>query len=410
MKVFISYRRADSATITGRIYERLTAAFGEENIFRDIDDIPVGEDFRKVLESATRECDVMLVMIGQQWANIKNASGEKRLSDPNDFVRIEVETGLSGENILVIPTLVTNAFMPSPEELPESLREIVFRNAVTVRNDPDFNNDIEKLISNLSKTRGIERKPLDIQYFEPETVYILEGPFWMGANKDAEIPDCECPQHEVMLSAYRIGKYPVTNAQYEEFIRETGREVLPSLGWEGQRAPQYLGAHPVTGITWHDALAYTEWLSKKTGRSYTLPNEAQWEKACRGTNKNLYPWGNEPDTTRSNHGNESIAPGDAYPAQSEYDCFDLVGNKREWTCTLWGEKRIKPDPAYAYPWKDDRRNDLNASRQIRRVVRGSSMNDDAALLRCSARRGQAPDDAGLPGMRNGFRVVLYMED
>ena len=72
MKVFISYRRADSATITGRIYERLAIAFGEKNIFRDIDDIPPGKDFRAVLESATNDCDVMLVMIGPEWASIKN--------------------------------------------------------------------------------------------------------------------------------------------------------------------------------------------------------------------------------------------------------------------------------------------------------------------------------------------------
>jgi hypothetical protein len=73
---------------------------------------------------------------------------------------------------------------------------------------------------------------------------------------------------------------------------------------------------------------------------------------------------------------------------------------------LWGEKRVAPDSKYAYPWKDDRRNDLNVSRQIRRVVRGSSMKDDVTSLRCSLRIGQAPDDVGLPGARHSFRVVM----
>ena len=77
----------------------------------------------------------------------------------------------------------------------------------------------------------------------------------------------------------------------------------------------------------------------------------------------------------------------------------LVGNVRQWTTTLWGEKRIVPDPKYSYPWKDDGRNDLNASRQVRRVVRGSSMKDDSLMLRCSTRSGQSPDDRGLPGAR-----------
>lgn len=137
-----------------------------------------------------------------------------------------------------------------------------------------------------------------------------------------------------------------------------------------------------------------------------LPNEAQWEKACRGGNNTMYPWGNEFDSKRSNHGQPSLASIDAYPAQNEYGCFDLVGNVRQWTCTLWGEKHIAPDPRYAYPWKDDRRNDLNSSRQIRRVLRGSSFKDNRSFLRCTARSGQAPDEAGLPGARHSFRVVM----
>lgn len=406
MKIFISYRRTDSATVTGRIYDRLAAAFGDKSVFRDIDDIPAGKDFRTVLESATGGCDIMLVIIGPQWAGIKDAQGNLRLFDPEDFVRIEVETGLNRKEILVIPVLVTNAFMPPPEELPESLLDIVYRNAVTVRDDPDFNNDIQKLITSINSSRGIVVEELSIQYFEPETIHIPAGTFWMGSPNGEEIPKHETPQHEVKLPAYRIGKYPLTNAQYEEFIRETERLVTPSIGWDGQRVPKGLENHPLRGVTWYEALAYCQWLSKKTGRSYTLPNEAQWEKACREGQKSTYPWGDEIDRERCNHGNPSLAPVDAYPPQNEYGCFDLVGNARQWTCTLWGEKRIAPDPKFAYPWKDDRRNALNASRQMRRVVRGSSMKDEPALLRCSARGGQAPDDPGLPGARTGFRVGM----
>jgi formylglycine-generating enzyme required for sulfatase activity len=101
---------------------------------------------------------------------------------------------------------------------------------------------------------------------------------------------------------------------------------------------------------------------------------------------------------------------DAFPAQNEYGCFDLVGNIRQWTCSLWGEKRSAPDPRYAYPWKDDERNDVNgtASRQVRRVVRGSAAGDDPGNMRCSMRRGNSPDDEGLPGARHGFRVALVI--
>jgi formylglycine-generating enzyme required for sulfatase activity len=163
-------------------------------------------------------------------------------------------------------------------------------------------------------------------------------------------------------------------------------------------------------MTWSEALAYCQWLSEKTGRRYSLPNEAQWEKACRGGNGFLYPWGNELEAGRSNQGCKSVAAVDAYPPQNKFGCFDLVGNVRQWTCSLWGEKRSQPETRYLYPWKDDQRNSLNANRQIRRVVRGSSLRDVATMLRCSARSGQLPDDRGLPGMRHGFRVVINIEE
>lgn len=258
--------------------------------------------------------------------------------------------------------------------------------------------------SDLEAPNALEE--ISIQYFEPETIYIPSGSFWMGSETGDGIPNHETPQHEVSLAAYRIGKYPVTNSQYEEFVNQSGKHVLSSMGWNGQRVPLGNENYPVAGVTWYDALAYCLWLSEKTGRKYSLPNEAQWEKACRGGNNNFYPWGNEFNSERCNQGRENISMVDAYPAQNEYGCFDLVGNIRQWTCTLWGEKRIAPDLKFAYPWKDDRRNDLNASRQVRRVVRGSSIKDDIVFLRCGVRSGQVPDDAGLPGARHGFRVVM----
>ena len=251
---------------------------------------------------------------------------------------------------------------------------------------------------------------IDREYFEPETILIPEGPFFMGSLNAGDAPTYESPQHTVNLPAYRIGKYPVTNSQYEEFVREKHIPVAPVTGWDGQRVPPGLENNPVTGMTWYEALAYCQWLSEKTGRSYSLPNEAQWEKACRGVDGFLYPWGNELEAGRSNHGCETIAAVDAFPAQNEFGCFDMVGNIRQWTCSLWGEKRSQPDARYRYPWKDDQRNSLSANRQIRRVVRGSSMRDVVTALQCSARSGQLPDDPGLPGLRHGFRVVNHLEE
>lgn len=411
MRIFISYRRADSTYLIGRIKDRLTAAFGEQSVFRDLDDIPAGADFRTVLEKETTGCNVMLVMIGPQWAGITDAKGNKRLFDAKDYTRIEVETGLKGaeeQKTLVIPVLLMNASLPPAADIPESLRLLRYQNAISVRNDPDFNHDMERLIRDIRAWRGYAEEDVAAEPFEPKTVYIAEGPFLMGAPAAEGIPSHETPQHEVNLPAYRIGKYPVTNAQYEEFILQTGKHVSPILGWDGQRVPAGLENHPVAGVTWFEALAYCQWLSEKTGRKYTLPTEAQWEKACRGGSQFLYPWGDQPDSTRSNYGCATLAVVDAYPAQNDFECFDFVGNLRQWTCTLWGEKRVAPDPRFVYPWKDDRRNDLNANSQIRRVVRGSSYKDNEKFLRCSARSGQIPEDVGFPDARHGFRVVMLV--
>jgi formylglycine-generating enzyme required for sulfatase activity len=273
--------------------------------------------------------------------------------------------------------------------------------------DSDFSEIYDAIGERLKEIQGLVGiETIAIEYFEPETTLIPEGPFWMGSEPGNGVPNHETPQHEVRLPSYRIGKYPVTNAQYENFVRETGKLVAPAMGWDGQRVPIGLENHPVTGVTWYEARAYCEWLSKKTGRTYSLPHEAQWEKACRAGGKSIYPWGDEFDPTRCNHGNSQLAPVNAYPTQNDYGLFDLVGNVRQWTATLWGEKLITPDPNFAYPWRDDRRNDLNANRQIRRVMRGGSFKEDPKCLRCSARSGQFPDDAGLLGTRHSFRVVM----
>lgn len=235
---------------------------------------------------------------------------------------------------------------------------------------------------------------IKIRRLEPETILIPEGPFWMG----------EAPEFGITLPDYRIGKYPVTNAQYEAFVIATKRSVAPEMEWHGQGVPKGLEKLPVVGVTWFDAREYCEWLSAETKRAYSLPNEAQWEKACRGNDKRIYPWGDVFDLERCNHGRAQLASVEAYRAQNENGCFDFVGNVRQWTCTLWGEKLVPPD--YAYPWTDDdSRNDINnTSRSIRRVVRGGSFKENnLKFMRCSARSGQVPDDTGA---RYGFRVVM----
>lgn len=285
-----------------------------------------------------------------------------------------------------------------------------------IHHDSDFNEIYDGIVRRMkesasstslaSELAALENQLIETAYFEPQTILIPAGSFWMGSDAGPGIPNYETPRHEVFVPEFRIGKTPVTNAQYEEFVRDMHRSVAPETGWDGQKVPAGAEKLPVVGVTWYEAVAYCDWLSKKTNRQYSLPTEAQWEKACRGGANFIYPWGNEVDAERSNHGGDSFSVVELYLEQNDYGVFDMVGNVRQWTRTIWGEKRIAPDARYAYPYKEDGRNNLNASKQLRRVVRGCSAKDDVKWLRCSARSGQVPDDVGAPGIRHGFRVSM----
>ncbi len=163
-KIFISYRRADSRKDAGRIYDRLVEAFGKDHVFKDVDSIPLGKDFRGVLREAVAQCDVQLAIIGRQWLDIKDEHGNRRLDNPGDFVRIEVESALQRDSCVVIPVLVDNAAMPRADELPPDLRELAYKNAAVVRDDPDFHGDVSRIIQALGGGLAAAPKPKPAAY------------------------------------------------------------------------------------------------------------------------------------------------------------------------------------------------------------------------------------------------------
>lgn len=165
-RIFISYRRIDSAGYAGRIYDRLVAYFGEDAIFMDVDTIEGGTDFTKVLEDAVQSCDVLIALIGGQWLSIKDKDGERRLDNPEDFVRVEIATALK-RNIRVIPVLVDGVDMPQPTDLPENLKTLARRNALRV-NHHSFNPDIYRLLEH-SKSALDEAKALRAKAVRPKT-------------------------------------------------------------------------------------------------------------------------------------------------------------------------------------------------------------------------------------------------
>ncbi len=144
--IFITYRRDDSIDVTGRIYDRLCEYFGKENVFKDVDSIPLGVNFRKYLSEAVGKCDVLLTIIGRQW--LAGDRGQRRLDDDLDFVRIEIEAALKRE-IPVVPVLVQGSSMPRMEDLPKTLGTLVEQQGIPVRPDPDFHPDMIRLIKGI---------------------------------------------------------------------------------------------------------------------------------------------------------------------------------------------------------------------------------------------------------------------
>ena len=144
----VSKRRDDSADVTGRIHERLLRRFAQEVVFKDVDSIPLGIDFRQHLENALSQCRVLIAVIGDRWIESDIPIGKRRIDDPRDQLRLELEVAL-GRNIPVIPVLVRKASIPPEEELPSSLRSLAYRNGIQIRPDPDFNGDMDRLIKGI---------------------------------------------------------------------------------------------------------------------------------------------------------------------------------------------------------------------------------------------------------------------
>src|ERR1051326_8270064 len=127
-KIFLSYRREDSASDAGRLYDKLVSHFGSESVFIDIDRIDLGVDFVEAINEKIGLCQVLLVLIGKQWLTTTDSTG-RRLDNPNDFVRLEI-VAAGKRNIRIIPVLVEGATMPREELLPDDLKFLARRNAI----------------------------------------------------------------------------------------------------------------------------------------------------------------------------------------------------------------------------------------------------------------------------------------
>lgn len=253
---------------------------------------------------------------------------------------------------------------------------------------------------------------------EIDWVTIPAGEFTMGSDKaqDSMAYDDELPQHRFFLPEYRISRVPVTVAQFARFVRATDYRTTAEIegsarNWTGSEwedvkgaywsAPRGAGSdvrqkqqHPVTCVSWRDAVAFCSWAGVR------LPSEAEWEKAARGTDGRIWPWGNQPpDANLCNFEGAGIGDTttvDRYPdGASPYGVLDMAGNMWEWTRSLWYQTRGLLGigaTEYAYPYKsEDGREDVNAPDILGRVLRGGSFSFSRNFVRCAYRNGGGPE-------------------
>lgn len=417
-RIFISYRRDDTEGDAGRLYDWLTREFGTENIFIDFDDIPLGSDFRNIIDHELSQCTVMLALIGPYWLSVIDEYGRRRLDRSDDVVRREIMTALR-RGIEVIPVLFRDTKVPSANVLPEPLRDLASRNAISL-DHKCFEHDIRRLVDHLhdvleqveQRCENGEFDDFMIEDYEPETVLIQPAQFIMGSDPrtDPDAEEREQPPHIETLDSYRIGKFPVTVGQYRAFVRRGGYEnpqFWTALGWHHRlqrswaRPRLWEGTRwtaddrqPVVTVSWYEALAYTKWLSTVTGRVYRLATEAEWEHAARGSNGLRYPWHDdwfERVCNTQEAGVLCTTPVGYFSphGDSMFGVADMAGNVQEWCIT-------RARGSYGVP-------EYNAlDGHYARVVRGGSYRLDRYRARAVARGWQAPYDWE-PDI--GFRVV-----
>jgi hypothetical protein len=226
-RIFISYRRSDSAGYAGRLYDFLKSYFGEERIFFDVDTIRPGVNFEQNITSELDRSDAMLVMIGNQWLDSRDPQGNRRLDEPHDYVRYEIETAL-GKNIEIIPILVQGTPMPSASLLPGSISDLSMRNAVRL-NDDHWNSDCRFLAEILKNTLDVSRslKEQTIRRYR----MIVFALFVLVAllavlNYTLSLPDFA---NQVLATALTL--LVIINVVLVTYLLGTIKKVLDRLSW-----------------------------------------------------------------------------------------------------------------------------------------------------------------------------------
>jgi TIR domain len=285
--VFISYRREDSAAYAGRLFDILSAAFGADNTFMDVDDIKGGDDFTTVIERKLGVSDALVAVIGAHWLAATDQDGKRRLDNPNDFVRIEIAKALQ-RGIRVIPVLVGGATLPHPSDLPDNLRALCERQALEIR-DTRFHEDAKDLVDVLHHTvRGTGFLPKEggIKRLIPVlvifAVVIAGAVSWLLLNRQKASADP--PAASVAGTWEATVKYDWGDSYHEVFdFQVNGQELSGTAGFLG--SPKGKGRPIWDGKIAGDQISFTtKTLTSLSGDDKTYEDKHYYKGIVKGDN------------------------------------------------------------------------------------------------------------------------------
>jgi formylglycine-generating enzyme required for sulfatase activity len=357
LKVFLCHAHEDKAAVRD-LYHRLRDQ-GVAPWFDEADLLP-GQDWELEIRKAVRASDAIIVCLS------------RRSVTKEGFVQKEIRFALDVADekppgtIFLIPLRLEDC------DVPEELHDWQWEDLYEQRG-------FGKLMRSLrARARKLGLEIIKSAIADIEWIRIPAGEFLMGSNDHEKN---ERPERRVYLDDYYIGKYPVTNEQYRRFVEATSYGA--PLGWDYGACDW--PSRPVVGVTWYDVQFYCAWAGLR------LPTEAQWEKAARGTDGRLFPWGNEPPNARKcnfeDHVGAMTEIGSYPEGASPYGCLDMAGTVWEW-CEDW----------YGPYDKAVQRNPSGPDSGERRVLRGGSWDIGALACRCACRGSDHPlsrtDDIG----------------
>lgn len=372
-KIFINYRRETDKDAAGRLRDRLESAFSEEGVFIDVDNIRPGRDFVEEISASILQCDIFLSVIGPGWTEVKDGEGRRRLDNPNDWVRIEIETALQQKKT-IIPVLLNHAEMPRALGVPESLAPLTRINAARLTHER-YGADMRGLITVIKVTRaeakgsfGSERGQKNDAPTKPDWAsamgrdsfglwieisvgdarqklrWIAPGKFLMGSPAtDKGRSFWEGPQHEVTISkGFWLFDTACTQALW--------RAVM------GNDPSRFKGPdRPVECVSWNDAQDFLRRINERIpGLGLSLPSEAQWEYACRAGTRTPFSFGENITPEQVNYdGNypyagapkgicrqETVAVA-SLPA-NPWGLYEMHGNVNEWC--MDSDRKYKDEP------------------------------------------------------------------